>query len=96
VRADDRMGTAGSGDGVNAWLGSARVCTRRCARTGGCSDRRTTGRARGEALRACVDAILHKPARDADWRSTLRRFGLRHAQPTSHEGVSANERMGSS
>jgi hypothetical protein len=51
--------------------------------------------AREEALRACVGAILHK-ARDADRRSTRRRFGLRDAQPTSHEAVSADERMGSS
>lgn len=32
---------------------------------------------REEALRSCVDAILHKPARDAEWCPALRRFGIR-------------------
>jgi hypothetical protein len=46
--------------------------------------------------RACVDAILHRPAGDADGKSTLRRFGLRDAQPASREAVTGHERMGSS
>ena len=31
---------------------------------------------REEALRLCADAILHKPARDAEWKAVLRRFGV--------------------
>ena len=32
---------------------------------------------REEGLNACVDAILHKPAREAEWKTVLRRFGVR-------------------
>lgn len=32
---------------------------------------------REEALYACADAILHKPAREAEWKTVLRRFGVR-------------------
>lgn len=31
---------------------------------------------REEALLMCADAILHKPARNAEWKTVLRRFGV--------------------
>ena len=31
---------------------------------------------REEALRACADAVLHKPPRRADWQATLTRLGV--------------------
>ncbi len=31
---------------------------------------------REEGLRACTDAILHKPARAIEWKPVLRRFGV--------------------
>lgn len=39
---------------------------------------------REDALHACVDAILHKPARDAEWRQLLRRSVLSDAHLTLH------------
>ena len=31
---------------------------------------------REEALLMCADAILHKPARNAEWKAVMRRFGV--------------------
>lgn len=39
---------------------------------------------REEALHACVDAILHKPARGSEWKPTLRRFGVSDDGPRSN------------
>lgn len=50
---------------------------------------------REEALHACVDAILHKPVRDTEWKRVLSRFDLNEAQLTSGD-ASVNERRGSS
>ncbi len=42
---------------------------------------------REEALRECVDAILHKPVRDAEWKSILRRFDRKGAQLALREAA---------
>ena len=38
---------------------------------------------REEGLHACVDAILHKPARGAEWKTVLRHFGVRDVKNQS-------------
>jgi DNA-binding response OmpR family regulator len=42
---------------------------------------------REEGLRMCADAILHKPARDAEWKAVLRRFGVRDVNPESNQSL---------
>lgn len=38
-----------------------------------------------DTLRACADALLHKPARDAEWRAVLRRFGVQDVNRASNQ-----------
>jgi len=44
---------------------------------------------REEALRACADAILHKPARDAEWKAVLRRFGVPDVNLASKQSLTS-------
>ncbi len=36
---------------------------------------------RDETLRECLDAILHRPPRVAEWKTTLRKLGFSEVQP---------------
>ena len=44
---------------------------------------------REEGLRFCADAILHKPARDAEWKAVLRRFGVHETKVAGRESPAA-------
>jgi len=42
---------------------------------------------REEALRACADAVLHKPPRRANWQATLTRLGIPLLVPSAPESA---------
>jgi len=46
---------------------------------------------REEGLRMCADAILHKPARHAEWKAVLRRFGVRDVNLADNQSRSSLE-----
>ena len=42
---------------------------------------------REEGLRFCADAILHKPARDTEWKAVLHRFGVPDVNLRSNQSL---------
>ncbi len=46
---------------------------------------------REQGLRNCADAILHKPARGAEWKPVLRRFGVRDVNLADNQPRSSLE-----
>jgi DNA-binding response OmpR family regulator len=49
---------------------------------------------REEGLHACADGFLHKPARDAEWKAVLRRFGVRDAHIAGGQSFTASSQDG--